>query len=385
MAEAALQTHELGVVAEHSHETLQSTVNLSTEDLRELKAWKKKAIKTPLRVMVCGLGGAGKSTLVNTLLQLEGDDEQLAIAGKRGKATTLVVSKHEKITKSGIKVCFFDTPGLDDTDLDDDEIIARMEKETEKKLDIVFYCLSLAGSTRVQGGDRKAMKLLTQAFGSRIWKKTVIVLTFANHLERDMVSKEQYDEIIKNITETVQNVLEKKALVKADIAKAVPIVTAGYKDPVLKYEADKYKGGWEDHLFVEALRQVNSSKFPALFEVRLCWKDLQAALGGMSGGAAVGVGVGAGVGAVFGEILGPIGAAAGAGIGAGVGAVIGGVSGVGIGTATFHMVSIKHILRIKYKKWKLQRAESSRSSQDNEDKASDSEGETAHLTASQES
>ena len=232
MAEAALQTHEYGVVADHSHETLQSTVNLSTEDLRELKAWKKIAINTPLRVMVCGLGGAGKSTLVNTLLQLEGDDEQLAKAGKRGKATTLVVSKHEKTTKSGIKVCFFDTPGLDNPDLDDDEIVARMEKETEKKLDIIFYCLSLAGSARVQGGDVKAMKLLTQAFGSRIWKKTVIVLTFANQIEQDMVNKEQYDEVIKNITETIRNVLEKKALVKADIVKAVPVVTAGYKHPV---------------------------------------------------------------------------------------------------------------------------------------------------------
>lgn len=65
--------------------------------------------------------------------------------------------------------------------------------------------------------------------------------------------------------------------------------------------------------------------------------------------------------------------------------MIGGVSGVDVGTATFHVISIKHILRIKYKKWKLKRAESSRSSQDNEDKASDSEGETVRLTASQES
>ena len=335
MATAALndlETHEFGVVADHSHDTSQSSVNLSTEDLRELKAWKKIARNSPLRVMVRGLGGAGKSTLVNTLLQLEGDDEQAKAGkkgkarkerqerkGKKGKATTLVVSKHEKTTKSGIKVCFFDTPGLDDPDLDDDEIVARMEKETEKKLDIVFYCLSLGGPARVQGGDIKAMKLLTQAFGSRIWKKTMIVLTFANHLERDMVNKEQYDEVIRNITETIKNVLKKKAFVKGDIIEDIPIVTAGYKHPVLKYEEDKYKGGWEDHLFVEALRQVNPSMLPALFEVRLCWKDLQATLGGMSGGAAVGVGVGAGVGAVFGEILGPIGGAVGAGIGAGVG------------------------------------------------------------------
>ena len=286
MAEAILndlETHEFEVVADHSHDTLSSSVDLSTEDLRELKAWKKIARTSPLRVMVCGLGGAGKSTLVNNLLQLEDDSEQ-AKAGKHGKATTLVVSKHEKTTKSGIKVCFFDTPGLDDPELDDDEIVARMEKETGKRLDIVFYCLSLAGPARVQGGDVKAMKLLTQAFGSRIWKKTVIVLTFANRIEKDMVSKEQYNEVIKNITETIRNVLTKKALVKEDIVKAVPIVTAGYKHPVLKYEEDKYKGGWEDHLFVEALRQVNPSMLPALFEVRLCWKDLQATLGGMSGG-----------------------------------------------------------------------------------------------------
>ena len=378
MAAAALNDPEIYKLNES--DTLQSSVNLSTEDLRELKDWNVTARNRPLRVMVCGLGGAGKSTLVNTLLQLEGDDEQ-AKEGKEGKATTLVVSKHEKTTKSGIKVCFFDTPGLDDPDLDDDEIVARMEKETEKKLDIVFYCLSLGGSARLQGGDVKAMKLLTQVFGSRIWKKTVIVLTFANHLEQVKENKEEYDKVIKNITERIHDTLKKKALVKADIIKDIPVVTAGYKHPVLKYEEDKYKGGWEDYLFVEALRQVNPSMLPALFEARLCWKDLVAALGGMSGGAALGVSVGAPVGAVFGEILGPIGAAVGAGIGAGVGAVVGGVSGVGVGTVTFHMVSIKHILRIKYRKWKLNRAESSRSSQGDED---DNERETVCLTASQE-
>ena len=63
---------------------------------------------------------------------------------------------------------------------------------------------------------------------------------------------------------------------------------------------------------------------------------------------------------------------------------MGGVSGVGVGTATFHLVSIKHILGIKYKKWKLNRTESSQSSQGDEDKGSDDEGETVRLTASQE-
>ena len=270
------ETHQLDAVAD-TNSIYPSTDDLS---LRELKAWKKIARKTPLRVMVCGLGGVGKSTLVNTLLQLEGNDKQ-AQAGKKGKATTLVVSKHEKTTKSGIKVCFFDTPGLDDPELDDDEIVARMEKETGKELDIVFYCLSLGGPARVQGGDVKAMKLLTQAFGSSIWKKTVIVLTFANYLERDMVNKEEYNKVIKNITDTLQSALKKKARVQDDIVKDISIVTAGYKDPVLKYEEDNYKGGWEDHLFVEALRKVvgmTMKKFKWLIRASLIMKLISATI-----------------------------------------------------------------------------------------------------------
>ena len=288
------------------------------------------------------------------------------------------MSKYEAVTKRGVKVCCFDTPGLYDSVLDDDETIAKMERETEKKLDIVFFCLSLDGQARVQGGDVHVMKLLTQVFGSRVWKKTVIILTFANYLEGTSTKKE-YNKVIKNITENVQNALKKKALVRDSIVNDVPIVTAGYKDPVLKYEAEnKYKGHWEDRLFIEATRRVDCNMLPAFFAVRLSWKDLQAALGGMGGGAVAGVTIGAPVGAVFGEILGPVGSAVGAGIGAGVGAVVGGVSGVGVGTATYHMISIKHILRIKYKKWKLRHSKSSQQvSQSDEDTTSDSEGEAS--------
>jgi ribosome biogenesis GTPase A len=38
---------------------------------RHMEEWKKVAQERPLRVMVCGLGGVGKSTLINRLLQLE--------------------------------------------------------------------------------------------------------------------------------------------------------------------------------------------------------------------------------------------------------------------------------------------------------------------------
>lgn len=378
MAEAATNGSRIaqsGAETDQNH----STIHYKKE---ELEKWKAISEKRPLRVMVCGLGGAGKSTLINTLLQLEGTDKQ-AKAAKTGRATTTVVSKYESTTKRGIKVCCFDTPGLNDLELDDDETIAKMEKKTEKKLDIVFYCLSLAGAARVQGGDVQVMQLLTRVFGSRIWKKVVIVLIFANYLEGTSTKKE-YNKVIKNITENVQNTLKNKALVQEDIVNDIPIATAGRKDPVLKHEKENayYNGRWEDHLFIEALKRVNPKMFPALFAVRLSWKDLQAALGGMSSGAAVGVSVGAPVGAVFGEILGPIGAAIGAGIGAGAGAAFGAVSGAGVGTVAHHLIAIKHILRIKYKMWKLNHTRPSQGDDDDHDDDTESDEETAQLTTS---
>ena len=108
-----------------------------------LQAWKEHAQERPLRLLVCGLGGVGKSTLVNRLLQL--GNEKWAEEGMHGKATTSVVSKYERTTERGIKVCLFDTPGFNDVELSDEEVVAMILKETEAqtegKLDLVLFCL----------------------------------------------------------------------------------------------------------------------------------------------------------------------------------------------------------------------------------------------------
>ena len=112
-----------------------------------------------------------------------------------------------------------------------------MEKETEKKLDVVFYCISLEGSARVQQGD---VRIMTQAFTNEIWKKAVIVLTFANALEEKKSDVDDYQVVIQHITEKIQGVLCKEH-VHVDIIKELPIVTAGYTDPILQYEAEECK------------------------------------------------------------------------------------------------------------------------------------------------
>ena len=330
---------------------------ISDNELRmHLEAWKEAAKDRPLRVLICGRGGVGKSTLVNRLLQLK-LNEKWAEEGRSGGATTSVVSKYERTTDRGIKVCLFDTPGFDDVDISNEEIIAMMENETEKKLDMVFYCISLGGSARVQRSDVQAIKIMTAAFSSEIWTKSVIVLTFANELEKKIDNEIKYKEAITSVQEKVKQVLRKDAHMKEEIISQLPIVTAGHTEPILKYEAEECQavGGWDNRLFLKALEQVDPQVFPTLFEVRWSWKDLGVALGGGGSGTAVVGSTGAGLGALFGIPAGPVGAGIGALIGGGIGAVIGAIGGAGIGVLVFQLVKIKSILKIKYKKWQLKR------------------------------
>ena len=309
--------------------------------------WKELAKQRPLRILVCGLGGAGKTTLINRLLQLKHSDE------KEGEtAANPVVTKHERTTERGIKVCLFDTLGFDDIDMSNEQIIAAMENQTEKVVDIIFYCISLDGSVRVQYADVQAIKMMTQAFSSEIWNKAIIVLTFANVLENKVQYPSEYEATITHIKDKVRLVL-RDALVDEDIVAQIPMVTAGYTNPVLKYESQECMclGGWDNRLFLEALKQVDPAAFPALFEVHWSWKDLKSTLGG---GAAMITGVSTGVGAMIGAAVGsPLGVGLGAVVGAGIGAGVGVAGGAGIGTFAFQLLKIKSILKIKYQKWRM--------------------------------
>ena len=174
----------------------------------------------------------------------------------------------------------------------------------------------------------------------------MIVLMFGNIFEEWVSSGEEYKATIAQVTTKVREVLRNDCCVNKEIAAQIPVVTAGYTQPILKYEAEECKDGWDNRLFLEALKQVNPAVLPALFAARWNWKDAVAALGGGGGGAAVGVGMGAGIDAMIGAPSGgPAGAAVSAVVGGGIGAGVGGAGGAGDGLLAFQMVKIKSVLR----------------------------------------
>ena len=301
------------------------------------EAW-MRAKERALRVLVCGIGGVGKSTLINRLLQLEGG-KKVAEEGMEGKAKTSNVSKYERITKRGIKVCLFDSPGFEDADISNEEIIAMMSNETKGALDVIFYCFTLDNPARVQKGDIRAIQLMTETFGEDIWKKGVIVCTFANNLEEKKGNAQDYFEVINNIKLKVKEVLQTKCRVPGDIVEKLPVLTAGHTEPILRYEAEDCKnfGSWDNRLFFAAVDQVDPAVFPAMFEVRYSWTELLALIGE---GSAVGGIVGGLVGGVVGAMGGPIGATAGIAAGAAIGA-----------SATAY--TMNRIATIKFNQWKM--------------------------------
>ena len=302
--------------------------------LKQLKTWREVAMEKPLRIMICGLGGSGKSTLVNHLLQLD-PGEKWAEEGLSGTRTTTVVRSYEKKIKHGINVLLFDTPGLDDIDpsLSNNDIVTMMKKETNEKVHLVFYCISLAGAARVQGGDKRALEAM-QLFSDRLWENTVIVLTFANDLATKK-NKEDYLTVIRTVTDDVKRVLKDNAHVSEKVTDNIPIVTAGYTEPKLP-DIDK----WIDHLFLKALEQVDPNVLPALLEIRIDWEKLLAA--GL---------VSAICGVLGGAIAGPIGTTIASGFAAG--AILGGTDGVGGVAVT--MAKLANIVAYKYNTWKYGR------------------------------
>lgn len=299
--------------------------------LKQVQRWRKSAMEKPLRIMICGIGGVGKSTLINRFLQLEGDKQ--APAALTGRRTTTEVKPYE-VTKRGVKVMIFDTPGFADPKMKKDVIIDKMKGKTEDRIHLVFYCIGLSGSTRLQEGDVEAFSAMQTFFSDKIWENTIVVMTRANELAKlNEQNEKNYFSVVQNITDDVKKALKEDVHVSNEVVDSIPVVTAGYTDPKLP-DVDN----WDDRLFEKALERVDPEVLPALLETRIDWKTFL--IGGLVGA------IGGAAGGAIGSVLGPIGV--GVGTAAGFGATAGAVGGVATVKAT-------KIVAFRFKKWRSEK------------------------------
>ena len=188
---------------------------------------------TGYNILVTGVTGHGKSSLV---------------AGISGETYTqgdrIEHSNTDKVTPisctigEGTTVTFWDTPGLLSGSRNRKEIFKQMAEKCPHP-DFVLHCIKCTDTRLVSSNANpviQAMRILTKFFKKSFWRHAVIVLTFADCLEKqhphwgvitDKEKQEAFKEELEEWKKFVMDGLCKNASVPHSVVDTVSVIPVG--------------------------------------------------------------------------------------------------------------------------------------------------------------
>ena len=220
-----------------------SYLGQAPDELKELleKQGKIMAVYENIRdlnILITGVTGSGKSTLVNAFLghNIATEGHEISRRGTSG----VKGMKSVREQKIGIKV--WDTPGLMDGRREQKRYLREILVVWEKYQpgDLVIFCVKV--DTRfvdgIENSNVQAMIKLKKKCGQEFWRKTIIVLTFANTIESlhpewgntsPVHKAKQFQEIIQEYRKVIRKNLIDHVGVTQEIANNIKVVPAGHK------------------------------------------------------------------------------------------------------------------------------------------------------------
>ena len=245
--------------------------------LGKLDKWQKES--TQVRILITGKTGTGKSAIINTFLGCK-----IAIEGDSLQSETKLVEEYPNKTIGDVRLRVWDSPGLQDGTENEADYLRQINEKCAD-VDLIIYCIRMTEARIVANGpDCCAMQKLSQpeVLGGNMWHNTIIVLTFANLVEK----KAKYSESITDPTpEAIQHFFSeefmetKKAILERliqnvglpqELAQSIPIVPAGYRTnptlPDLQTE-DGSRFYWLSSFWLQALAVTKLDAQPAMIKL----------------------------------------------------------------------------------------------------------------------
>ena len=185
---------------------------------------------TPFNIVVVGLAGSGKTSLINKLCELESDDKSLEDYKLSATAHSHYIKEHQ-LKIDDVMLDIYDTPGLSNPNVSAKKLLTQLSKNL-KEINILLICLKLYG--KVDNPVIGMMKKIRKHCGKDIFSRTIVVLTQADEYQVHCRSyresqgeekiKEEISQRINSVTDALQSmVVDNQKLITKDTFLCIPV------------------------------------------------------------------------------------------------------------------------------------------------------------------